>query len=225
MSKVKLTAAVIQVMKTVKNIEKNMTIGVGNNSYKGVSDKDVKNIIGKAMAENGLVIVPIDIEQATQVDRWEENFKGIVKNKQQVFTEVKTKYMLMHESGEHMEIVGIGHGVDPSDKSAGKAITYALKTTLLNTFLVPTGELDEDSPELPTPPKKKEEVKNDEESSDSETPVILNSKHENWDKVKSYLTENSGVEFDTLLGRLKKKYKIAAVTERALKEVHEKAGE
>ena len=44
MSKVKLTAAVIQVMKTVKNIEKNMTIGVGNNSYKGVSDKDVKNI-------------------------------------------------------------------------------------------------------------------------------------------------------------------------------------
>ena len=96
MSKVKLTAAVIQVMKTVKNIEKNMTIGTGNNSYKGVSDKDVKNIIGKAMAENGLVIVPIDIEQATQVDRWEENFKGIVKNKQQVFTEVKTKYMLMY---------------------------------------------------------------------------------------------------------------------------------
>jgi hypothetical protein len=223
MSKSKLISAVLEVMKTVKNIEKNMTIGVGNNSYKGVSDKDVKNIIGKAMAENGLTIFPIDIEQATQVDRWEENFKGIVKNKQQIFTEVKTKYALVHESGAEMQIVGMGHGVDPSDKSAGKAITYALKTTLLNTFLIPTGELDEDGPEAPTPPAKKQQVPVESKESDTESPVILNSKHDDWDKVKSFLVENKGVEFDKLLPRLSKRYKIAKVTEKALKDVHSKA--
>jgi hypothetical protein len=212
MSKSKLISAVLEVMKTVKNIEKNMTIGVGNNSYKGVSDKDVKNIIGKAMAENGLTIFPIDIEQATQVDRWEENFKG-----------VKTKYALVHESGAEMQIVGMGHGVDPSDKSAGKAITYALKTTLLNTFLIPTGELDEDGPEAPTPPAKKQQVPVESKESDTESPVILNSKHDDWDKVKSFLVENKGVEFDKLLPRLSKRYKIAKVTEKALKDVHSKA--
>ena len=47
--------AIICVMKEVKNIEKSMTIGTGNNSYKGISDKDVKQKIGEAMAKNNLV--------------------------------------------------------------------------------------------------------------------------------------------------------------------------
>jgi len=49
----------------------------------------------------------------------------------------------MHESGESKEISGYGHGVDPQDKGAGKATTYALKYALLYTFLVPTGSIDD----------------------------------------------------------------------------------
>ena len=40
-------------------------------------------------------------------------------------------------------VMGYGHGVDSQDKSAGKATTYALKYALLNTFLVPTGDIDD----------------------------------------------------------------------------------
>jgi len=147
MKNVELTKAIIAVMQSVKGIEKNLTVGTGNNTYKGVSDKDVKNVIGKAMSENGLTIIPINIEPKIKVDRWEEtqvwNQKEVVRQKQSVFTEVKVTYLLMHESGDSMEIVGYGHGIDPQDKSAGKATTYALKYALLYTFLVPTGAIDD----------------------------------------------------------------------------------
>lgn len=147
MKNVELTKAIIAVMQSVKGIEKNLTVGTGNNTYKGVSDKDVKNVIGKEMSENGLTIIPINIEPKIKVDRWEEtqvwNQKEVVRQKQSVFTEVKVTYLLMHESGESMEIVGYGHGIDPQDKSAGKATTYALKYALLYTFLVPTGAIDD----------------------------------------------------------------------------------
>jgi hypothetical protein len=153
-----ITKAIIAVMKSVKGIDKSLTVGSGASSYKGVSDKDVKNIIGEAMEKNGLCILPIGVEAKTQIDRWVENTQYGEKTKQNVFTEVKTKYLLLHESGESIEIEGYGHGVDSQDKSAGKATTYALKYALLYMFLVPTGTIDDadikHSDEIPVPAKK-----------------------------------------------------------------------
>ena len=37
-----LIEAVINVTKEVGNIEKNLNVGAGSNSYKGIADKDVK---------------------------------------------------------------------------------------------------------------------------------------------------------------------------------------
>jgi len=142
-----ITKAIISVMKTVKGIEKDSTVGTGQNSYKGVGDQQVKQIIGRAMQENGLVIVPTGIEESTQLSEWNETSsyqgKDYTKRKQSVFTKVKTKYLLIHESGESIELTGYGHGVDTQDKAAGKATTYALKYALLYTFLVPTGDIDD----------------------------------------------------------------------------------
>lgn len=138
-----LAKAVIKVMKAVKGIEKSMTIGSGTNSYQGVPDKEVKKIIGEAMEEAGLCILPIGVEAKTQVDRWEETNSYGTKMKQSVFTEAVTRYLLLHESGESEVLEGYGHGVDSQDKSAGKSTTYALKYCLLYTFLVPTGKIDD----------------------------------------------------------------------------------
>lgn len=139
----KLAKAIIAVMKEVKGIDKSMTIGVGNGSYKGVPDQEVKKIIGDAMAKHGLTMLPIDVQAKTEVSRWEETYQGSTKQKQSVFTEVTTKYLLLHESGESQVISGYGHGVDSQDKGAGKATTYALKYALLYSFLVPTGKIDD----------------------------------------------------------------------------------
>jgi hypothetical protein len=135
--------AVMQVMKEVKGIEKGLTVGSGNHSYKGVADKDVKRILGEAMERAGLIMLPIAIEPTIQVDRWEEETNYGKKKKQSVFCEVKTTYKLMHESGEYELISGYGHGVDSQDKGAGKATTYALKYALLYAFLIPTGDIDD----------------------------------------------------------------------------------
>jgi len=143
MEKSELAKAVIAVMKKVKGVEKSMTVGSGQNSYKGVADQDVKKIIGEAMTENGLCILPIDTTPSVQIHEWEAEYDGQKQRKQSVFTEVTTKYLLLHESGESQVISGYGHGVDSQDKGAGKATTYALKYALLYTFLVPTGKIDD----------------------------------------------------------------------------------
>ena len=144
-----LAKAVIKVIQAVKGIDKNLTVGTGNASYKGVSDQEVKKIIGNEMAKNGLCLLPIGVNPTVHIERWEEEVfdnyqkKTVIKQKQQVFTEASTQYLLLHESGESQVLEGYGQGVDSQDKSAGKATTYALKYVMLYTFLVPTGKIDD----------------------------------------------------------------------------------
>jgi hypothetical protein len=192
-----LTLAVIKVMADVKGIEKNLTVGTGGSSYKGVADQDVKKIIGESMQNNGLVILPIGIDETTNVDSWDEaGGQYGPKRKQSVFTKVTATYLLCHTSGEYVEIKGYGHGVDSQDKSAGKATTYALKYALLYTFLVPTGKIDDadntHSDDIKEAPKPKAEPKKE-----ALTPV-----HPNWNKVIDYL-KGDGVMTEVL-----KKYTI-----------------
>jgi len=160
----KLVTATIKVMAAVNGIDKAMVIGEGKNSYKGVSDQDVKKIVGDAMEKNGLAIFPINIEDESQVSSWEEIDQWSkatpkeIKRKQSVFTKVKVTYLLTHESGEFIEIQGFGHGVDSQDKSAGKATTYALKYALLYTFLIPTGKIDDADNTKPAPEQKQQQT-------------------------------------------------------------------
>lgn len=138
-----LITAVNSVMETVENIDKGLTVGKGNHSYKGVSDKDVKLAFNKAMRDNGLAMFPTKVEPTTRIERWTEDSQYGPKQKQSVFTEVITSYTLYHESGQSIELQGYGHGTDPQDKAAGKATTYAMKYTLLYTFVTATGHIDD----------------------------------------------------------------------------------
>ena len=156
-----LVAAINQVMRDVKGIEKTALVGEGKHSFSAVSDKDVKRLVGQAMERAGLAIIPISVEPITTVENWEVseqwgNKPAEMKRKRSVFTEVKTKYLLMHESGQQIEFAGYGQGVDPQDKSAGKATTYALKYALLYLFMIPTGKIDDADK---TQPKKVEKQK------------------------------------------------------------------
>lgn len=157
-----LAAAVITVMQKVKGIEKNLEVGTGRSSYKGVADKDVKNIIGAAMADAGLVILPVGVKSNVDMVNYQESDSYGVKQKRNVFVEVNTEYLLLHTSGEWVKMAGLGHGVDTQDKAAGKATTYALKYALLYAFLVPTGTIDDtdatNSADIPGVPIQKKEL-------------------------------------------------------------------
>jgi hypothetical protein len=136
-----IAQAITKVMAEVKGMEKNSRVGTGSSAYDGTKDQDVKEVFNDALQRNGLCIMPIDIKETTQIDRWEDKQYG--SQKQSVFTKVTVKYLLLHESGESIELMGYGHGVDPQDKGAGKATTYALKNCLLYTFLTPVGKIDD----------------------------------------------------------------------------------
>ena len=138
-----LAKAVIAVMKEVKGMEKNSRVGSGGMAYNGTKDQDVKEVFNEALAKHGLCMIPFDIQEETQVDRWEEETNYGKKQKQSVFTKAVVKYNLLHESGESIVVCGYGHGVDPQDKGAGKATTYAMKNALLYTFLTPVGKIDD----------------------------------------------------------------------------------
>ncbi len=138
-----LAKAILGVMKDVKGIEKSMTVGSGNYSYKGVSDKGVKEVYNKSMIKHGPCILPLKVQDITDINRWEETNQYGTKQKLQVFTKVKTEYLLLHSSGESQQIAGYGHGIDSGDKGAGKATTYALRYALLYTFMTPTGKIDD----------------------------------------------------------------------------------
>lgn len=143
----KIAKAISKVIKSVKGIDKDMTVGSGSFQYKGVSDKEVKSMFNKLMGENGLSMLPIDVKADTSISQWQETVeyggKVTVKQKQSIFTEVETKYLLLHDSGQNIVLAGYGQGVDSGDKGAGKATTYAMKYTLLYTFLVATGKIDD----------------------------------------------------------------------------------
>jgi hypothetical protein len=158
-----IAQAIIKVMAEVKGMEKNSKVGSGNSAYDGTKDQDVKEVFNEVMARNGLCILPMDIKETTQIDRWDEvdqwskETPKATKQKQSVFTKVTVKYLLLHTSGESIELMGYGHGIDPQDKGAGKATTYALKNCLLYTFLTPVGKIDDTdlkhSNEIETPKK------------------------------------------------------------------------
>ena len=221
-----LVDAVIKVMGSVKGIDKSMTIGTGNNAYKGIADKDVKKIVGEAMAENGLAIFPIDIEENVQIDRWEQNYQGSTSMKQQIFTRVKVTYLLTHTSGEFIEISGVGHGVDSQDKAAGKALTYSLKYALLYTFLIPTGSIDDadkdHSDDKPIPPKSKSTTPTTAEPPKTPAPAPIKKEPEklvhNSDKYKSaILSMTVGIKGKVYnIEELEKMYQIDAVTKELL---------
>lgn len=181
-TKSNLAKAIIAVMKDVKGIDKSMTVGTGQMTYKGVPDQEVKKIIGEAMQKHGLCILPIDSCAKTEVTRWEEVYNGNAKQRQSVFTELTTKYLLLHESGESQIISGYGHGVDSQDKGAGKASTYALKYALLYTFMVPTGKIDDSdnvhSDTIASAPAPKPALKKDTEA---------------FTKAKKYVSEGGSV--------------------------------
>jgi len=180
-----IAKAIISVMKEVKGMEKNSRVGKGTKSaYDGTKDQDVKEMFNKALSDNGLCMLQTGIEEETQIDRWTDPKYG--NQKQSVFTKVKTKYLLLHDSGESIELAGYGHGIDSQDKGAGKATTYAMKNALLYSFCTPVGKIDDTdtthSNEINTPVKVPTEWISDEQMGNLRKP-------ENKKYINKYLIE------------------------------------
>lgn len=156
-----LFAKILKVMQDVTYLQKDDSIGYGNNKYRAITEEKVTTEVGKSMRKHGLVILPIGVEERR------EDFDVVRANGKHGtdrITTITTKYLVADsESGESMEVCSAGAGVDSQDKGIGKALTYAYKYLLLRMFAIPTGEdPDKQASEDSTPSQQSTQSNNQE---------------------------------------------------------------
>lgn len=141
----KLAMKIFNVMDESEGIEKNMTVGSGNNSYSAISEKAVLNAIKPLLKKYKLIIIPIEVDISERLDTYQTSntFKGVttINDKARLMTQLKTKWKIIDaETGEFEILSSPGNGADTQDKASGKAWTYAYKAVLQKTFMLFSGE-------------------------------------------------------------------------------------
>ena len=190
----------------IKNIEKNMTVGKGNYSYKAVQDIDVVLEVKKAESDHGIVSIPIKQEliKSETIKTMKENgsegltFMDIVK--------MTLRIVDIDKPSDFIDIESFGRGLDPGDKGFGKASTYARKYALLNAYKIATGEDPDKDKSKEMQPIKLDEAKN----------IVINylmTDNAYLQNVLSYfnlgnIEEMSSTQFSTVYNNLKAKGKL-----------------
>jgi hypothetical protein len=125
-------AAVMADVRAVAKSNKNQQQGW---SFRGVDA--VVNAIGPACRTHGIVIVPTVIGH-------EVSSIPVSGNKTMRSVVVMVQYEFIGPEGDKLTAVSVGEAFDSGDKATAKAMSVALRTCLLQTFLLPTDEPDPD---------------------------------------------------------------------------------
>lgn len=125
------------VMCDTESIDKSMTVGYGNNSYKAVSEKDMLNMIKPLLKKHRLVCLPVAGEMHESCETVETAKGATVR----AITSLVAQWKIVDiDTGESEILYGFGQGADTQDKGAGKAYTYAYKNMFSKTFCIFSGE-------------------------------------------------------------------------------------
>jgi hypothetical protein len=143
MSEIKnIQSALIAIMRDCEAIGKNKRNTMQNYNFRGIDD--VANELHEHFAKHGVFVLP-EVLTINQVER-------ITKAGGAVFyTTITCKFTFMAPDGSSVSCVAAGEGMDSGDKSTNKAMSAALKYSLLQVFLIPTEEKkdsEEDSHEI-----------------------------------------------------------------------------
>lgn len=127
----------------INKVAKNLSVGVGSNTYKAVGEADVLAAVKPIEIECGIYSYPVSrkiIE--TNVLTTTSEYNGKVTEKNQLFMRLEVVYRFVNIDNpeEYIDIVTYGDGVDTQDKAPGKAMTYADKYALLKAYKIETGE-------------------------------------------------------------------------------------
>jgi len=121
-------------------LDKSMTVGKGNNSYKAISEASVLNLMKPLLKKHKLILFPIDATIEETVNSYPDQYDSS-KTKTRLISQVVAKYKIVDiETGESEVLASVGNGADPQDKGSGKAWTYAYKALLQKTFMLFSGE-------------------------------------------------------------------------------------
>ena len=131
---------ILAVMSAVNYLNKDGFVETGKGKgYKALTDEKVLAAVRPALVAAGLVILPVKMEQQ-RADEQVKAYDGSTKTNR--ITDVSVTYRIINveDPKDYVEVVSAGTGVDTQDKGIGKAMTYAKKYAILNSFLIPSGE-------------------------------------------------------------------------------------
>lgn len=126
--------SIIAVMKEVGAIGKDKHNQQQNFKFRGIDD--VYNHVQPILSKHGIFTVP-DVLEERHTER--VTAKGSVI----VFAILKIRYTFYSSDGSSVSCVVIGEAMDMGDKASNKAMSIAHKYALLQTFSIPTEEMDD----------------------------------------------------------------------------------
>ena len=111
-------------------------------AYRGIDD--LYNAFHTTFAELGVFVTVSEIVEYCVKDTiTKKSGEGYAKETISAIRGFKFHFRFNAEDGSYVESWSLGEGVDTSDKAAGKASSYAMKSALIHCFLVPTVDLED----------------------------------------------------------------------------------
>lgn len=125
-------------------VAKNLNVDMGGGrKYKAVQEKDILDAIKPLEEKYRIYSYPLsrritDSEILTK----ETEYQGKVTKTNSLFMRIETRYKFTNidKPDEFIETITYGDGIDSSDKSPGKAMTYADKYALMKAYKIATGD-------------------------------------------------------------------------------------
>ncbi len=164
----------------IAKVAKNLTVGVGKNQYKGVSEADVLNAVKPIEIKYRVYSYPV---QRNVIDAsiltTQKEYEGNTTEKSQLFMRIETIYRFVNidKPEEFIETTTYGDGIDSQDKSSGKAMTYSDKYALIKAYKIETGD---DPDQNASEPLNKVEPKTPQTATPKQIEILL----------KNYIGEN-----------------------------------
>ena len=124
-------------MSDAKNLHQRLAAAMGAVTYiqrekkKGmqysiVSHDAVTALVRPALLENGVIYYPVKTTPSYDGNRTEAH--------------MVVRFANIDEPSDYIDVETFGHGIDPGDKSPGKAMSYAVKYALLKTLGLESGD-------------------------------------------------------------------------------------
>lgn len=132
----------LHIQSEIPTVAKNLNVSTGSsygNSYKAVSERDVKDAVKPLEQKYGVYSFPYKKELIEQTFL-EQQTKSGTRKSFYIRERVTYRFVNIHKPEEFLEIDGYGDGIDTLDKAPGKADTYASKYCLMSAYKISTGD-------------------------------------------------------------------------------------
>jgi hypothetical protein len=130
------------VMSELSYLKKTASVGFGNNTYTALTHDHVAMSVQPLLVKYRLNAIPTELEST--IERYKVTTKKGESDRYETVKKVLIDFVNADKPDERHQVVSSAHGFDSQDKSPGKAYSMAVKYALLKTFMIASGDQEED---------------------------------------------------------------------------------